>query len=86
MKNLILTGCMLLSFAFVSAQQTPQQSKTKTDTVHSQKSKHGAKKGTTTTSKDTVSKQTSQQKRKSKNAGTAKTSQQRDSISGTKTP
>ena len=68
MKNLFLSLCLLLSFAVASAQQTTptqtKQPKTKTDTVHSKKSKHTTQKSTGKT-KDTLNKPRTQKKGKS---------------------
>ncbi|WP_347049375.1 hypothetical protein [Flavobacterium olei] len=90
MKNLILTCSMLLCFAFASAQDTPQktkQSKTKSDTVYSKKSKTTTQKSTSTTRKtDTVNSNHKHKKGTTKSGSTETVPQRKDSVGGTTRP
>ncbi|WP_345139506.1 hypothetical protein [Flavobacterium ginsengiterrae] len=79
MRNLFLIGCMLFSFSYASAQETPQKkrSTTKTDTVHKQ--------NTSRSKTDTVNKQRTEKKKgMSKSTNKQTTAPRKDSINGTR--
>lgn len=82
MRNLIASFCMALCFGIASAQEAPAKKRQSIDTVHNS-SKHTTKKSADTRKTDTVSRQSTDQRKgktvKSK-GNTNTTTQRKDSI------
>lgn len=88
MKNLFLTCCMALSFAYASAQTTPAKTKstTKTDSTYNKKSKHGAEHNSGNKKGDTINRQRTEKKKGTSTNKTETYPQRRDTVTGTPRP